>query len=145
MARLERGITVNAAVEKVFTYMTSDPMNTPEWLPSMVEVKDVVQTKDGVGSRYRWVYKMVGLRFEGENTTLEYVPNRRLVEESKGGISSTWTWTFAPEGAGSRLNVAIEYTVPIPVLGKLAEALVVRQNEREMDLALANIKARMES
>jgi len=37
-----------------------------------------------------------------------------------------------------------EYTIPIPVLGKLAEALVLRQNEREADLAMANIKDRME-
>ena len=144
MARLERSVTINAPVEKVFAYVCDDAMHTLDWMPSMVEVKDVVSTKEGVGSRYRWAYKMAGLRFEGENITTEYVPNQRLVEQSKGGISSTWTWTFAPEGEGTRLNLAIEYTVPVPVLGKLAEALVLRQNEREADLALANIKARME-
>lgn len=145
MARIERSIAIKAPVEKVFAYISDDPMNTLEWLPGMVEVKDVVRTKEGVGSRYRWVYKMAGLPFEGESIATEYVPNQRLVDQSKGGINSTWTWTFAPEGEGTRVNLAIEYTVPIPVLGKLAEALVLRQNEREADLALVNIKARMES
>ena len=38
----------------------------------------------------------------------------------------------------------VEYTVPIPLLGKLAEAFIVRMNDREGDLTLANLKARME-
>ena len=39
----------------------------------------------------------------------------------------------------------VEYTVPIPVLGKLAEAVIVKMNDREGDLILANLKARMEA
>jgi hypothetical protein len=66
------------------------------------------------------------------------------VSQSKGGIASTWTWTFAPHDGGAKVNLVIEYTVPIPVLGKLAEKLVLRQNEREADQAMANVKAKME-
>ncbi len=32
----------------------------------------------------------------------------------------------------------------MPVLGKIVEALVIRQNEKEADRAMANIKAKME-
>ena len=56
----------------------------------------------------------------------------------------TGTWTYEPQGDGTKLSVHIEYTIPVPVLGKIAEALVLRQNEREADLAMANIKAKME-
>jgi len=38
----------------------------------------------------------------------------------------------------------VEFTVPIPVLGKVAEALALKQIEREADLAVANVKAIME-
>ena len=38
-----------------------------------------------------------------------------------------------------------EYTVPIPLLGKLAEAFIVKQNEHEAELLLGNLKARMEA
>jgi hypothetical protein len=39
----------------------------------------------------------------------------------------------------------MEYTVPIPLLGKLAEAFIRRLNENEMDVVLSNLKARMEN
>jgi len=143
MARVERSITINAPVEKVFAYM-ADPMSEPEWLPGAVEVKDVTLTEEGVGSHYRSVYKLLGLLFESETTTLEYIPNQRIVTQSKGGIVSTWTYTFEPHDGGTKANVVVEFTVPIPVLGKVAEALALKQIEREADLAVANVKAIME-
>jgi len=141
MAKVERSITINAPVEKVFAYI-EDPMNELEWIPSLVEVQDV--TGRGVETHFRWAYKMAGMRLEGESTNTEYIPNERIVTQSKGDIVSTWTLTFESHDGGTKLNFVIEYTIPVPVLGKLAEALVLRQNEREADLALANIKDRME-
>ena len=143
MAKVERSIIINAPVEKVFAYI-EDPTLNPEWLPSVMEVKDVTLTEEGVGSHFRWVYKLAGLLFEGESTTTEHIPNRRIVTQSKGGIVSTWTWTVQPHDGGTKANLVVEYTIPVPVLGKLAEPLVLRLNEREADLAMANIKARME-
>lgn len=142
MPKLERSIVINAPVEKVFGYI-DDPTHTPEWIPGMIEVMDV--TGQGAGKRFRWAYKLAGLRFQGESTWTEYIPNKRIVDQSRGGIVSTWTYAFAPEGGGTRLSLMVEYTVPMPVLGKLAEALVRRQNEREADLAMANLKAILEA
>lgn len=140
MAKVERSITIGAPAEKVFAYIEA-PMNTLEWLPGMLEVKDA--TGQGVGSGYHWAYKMAGVRFEGESTVTEHVPNERIVFQNKGGIPSTWTWVFQPHEGGTKISLVVEYTVP--VLGKLAESLVLKQNEREADLAMANIKAKMET
>ena len=98
-----------------------------------------------MGSRHRFTYKMVGLRLEGESTTTEYIPNKRIVTQSKGGILSTWTWTLTPEDGETKLTVEVEYSIPVPVVGKVAEAVVLKWNEREADLAAANIKAKMEA
>jgi len=136
-----RSITINAPPDKVFAYI-ANPMNQPEWMPSMIEVKDV--TGEGVGATHKWVYKLAGLRFEGEDTCTEYAPNEKIVTRTKGGISSTWAYTFVPEGEGTRLNLEIEYTIPVPVLGRVAERLALSQNEREADPGMANIKARLE-
>jgi uncharacterized membrane protein len=141
MAKVEKSITINAPVEKVFAYI-EDPMNQLEYLPSIVEVKDV--TGQGVGAHYRWAYKMTGLRFEGETTMTEYVSNERIVVQTKGGIASTWSWTFTSGDGGTEVNLTVEYTIPVPVLGKLGEALVLKQNEREAGTAMANIKAKLE-
>jgi hypothetical protein len=42
------------------------------------------------------------------------------------------------------MTMEVEYVVPIPLLGKLAEAFIVKQNEHEAEAMLANLKARME-
>jgi hypothetical protein len=65
------------------------------------------------------------------------------VVQDKGGIPSTWTWVFQPQEGGAKASLVVKYTVP--VLGKLAESLVLKQNEREADLAMADIKAKMEA
>ena len=42
------------------------------------------------------------------------------------------------------LDLEVEYTIPVPVLGKLAEKLVLKRNEQEADLWMQNIKDRLE-
>jgi len=144
MAVVEKSIEINAPVEKVFSYL-EDAESNVEWLPGMMEVKDVNKTKDYVGTHFRWVYKMAGLRFEGETTVIEHIPNNKVVTQTKGGIHSTWNFAFEPKGGGTKLTIKVDYKIPIPVLGKLAEALVLKQNEREASMALSNIKERMEA
>lgn len=142
MARIERKIAIGAPVEKVFAYI-ADPMSMLEYLPEMMEVKDLSLTEEGVGSRYRWSYKMAGIRFEGESVVTEFTANRRRVSETKKGIISHWTWDFDASNGGTSLSLVLDYTVPVPVLGKLAEAVVHRQQEHMADLVMSNIKARM--
>ncbi|MBU0493591.1 MAG: SRPBCC family protein, partial [Chloroflexi bacterium] len=77
--------------------------------------------------------------------TTEYIPNQRIVTQSTTGIANTFTWTYQSEDGGTRVTLEVAYTVPVPLLGKLAAALIVRQNEREAETLLANLKARMEA
>jgi len=144
MIKTVKSITIKAPVEKVFDYI-SEPTNLPEIWPSLVEIKDVQRLPSG-GTRNRFVYKMAGIRLEGtsESVDTECVPNQRLVSKTKGGAESTITWMFQPEAGGTKVTFEGEYTVPIPVLGKLAEAIIVKMNEHEVELILANLKARME-
>ncbi len=142
MAKIEQSITINAPVEKVFSYV-GDPMNQLEWLPSITDVRDIVG--EGVGQKSGWTYKMMGISFKGENEVVESVPNQRRVIKSTGSIQSTWTWTFKSENGKTVVNLELEYAIPVPVLGKVAEQLVLRQNEREAALAMTNIKERLES
>jgi hypothetical protein len=54
-------------------------------------------------------------------------------------------FSFEPQDGGTQPSIKVDYKVPVPVLGRLAEALVLKQNEREASLALSNIKERMEA
>ena len=138
MAKITRSIFINAPVEKVFNYHT-DPNNNTEYWPSMVEVKNIEDHPTG-GKKFDWVYKMVGVRFEGTTIPIEYVPNKRLVFETKGGIESTFVYDYELEGDGTRLSIEVDYTIPVPVLGKLAESFILKSNERETDTILANVR-----
>ena len=141
MAKIVKTINIKAPVEKVYDYI-SEPTNLPEIWPSLVEIKDVQKLPSG-GTKERWVYKMAGIRLEGTSES-EDTKNQRIVSKSKGGVESTQTWMFQPEAGGTKVTFEVEYTVPIPVLGKLAEAIIVKMNEHEGELILANLKARME-
>jgi uncharacterized membrane protein len=142
MAKITRSITIHAPVEKVFAYM-SEPANLPEVWPSMVEIKDVKPLPAG-GYKFGWTYKMAGMRFEGASETTESIANQRVVTKSTKGIASTFVWMYEPKNSGTRMTLEVEYVVPVPLLGKLAEAFIVKQNEHEAEVMLANLKARME-
>lgn len=144
MPKIEKSISIEAPVEKVFAYI-NDPTNLPEVWPSMVEVNEVNLVPEGVGSSYQWVYKMAGIRFKGTTEVIEYVANQWIIVKDKGGIEATRSVTVQPEYGGTKYTALVEYTVPIPLLGKLAEAFIRRQNENEMDMFLSNLKARLEN
>ena len=143
MAKAEQSVFIKAPVNQVFSY-AMEPANQPDFWPSLLETTDIEPLPEG-GFRNRWVYKMSGMRFKGTSETTEYVANRRVVNVTKGGIPSVQTWTFEPEPGGTKVTFAAEYTVPIPLLGKMAEALIVKMNQREADTLLANLKDRMEA
>ena len=142
MAKIQRSIIINAPPEKVFAYL-QDPMNVPEWLPGMIEVRNI--TGSGVGMRFEWTYKMLGIQFNGETEVTEVIQNERFVLKSKAGIESIWVYTYEPHEGGTKLSLDLDYKVPVPVLGKLAEKLVLKTNEREAELAMENIKTIVEA
>jgi hypothetical protein len=66
------------------------------------------------------------------------------VSRTKGGIESTIAWEFQPELGQTKLNIRADYVVPIPLVGRLAEAIVARINEQEIEVMLAYLKAKVE-
>jgi ligand-binding SRPBCC domain-containing protein len=142
MAMITVSTRINAPVEKVFKYMHF-PENQVEIWPSLIEVRNVSKLPNG-GHKFDWTYKMAGMRFQGYTEDMEFIPNSRVVANSNGGIQATFTWIYEPENGGTKITVQVNYTVPIPLLGKLAETFIVRQNEKEAETLLANLKTRME-
>jgi len=143
MAKIQKSLQISAPIEQVFDYPL-DPDNLPEIWPSLVEVKDIQRTPDGELSSYKWTYKMARMRFEGTTEITESIPNQRAVSKDSGGIQGTRIMTFESQEGGTLLTVDVEYIIPIPLVGKLADPFILRQNENEADTFLANLKARME-
>ena len=142
MAKITKRIIINAPVEKVFGYL-SDPMNMLEWHPSVISIRDV--TGRGENQKWTWDYKLLGHVFTGEVRVLNTTVNTQRVVKSTGGIENVRTWRFKREAGGTRLDYELEYTIPTPVIGKVGELLAIQRSERVIDMALANIKEKMEA
>ncbi len=140
MATIKSSITINAPVDKVFEY--TKPENLPEIWPSLVEVKNVKELPSG-GYSWDWKYKMAGMNFNGSSEHVEFVENERTVSQSTG-IESTITWAYEALAGGTKMTSQTEYKIPVPLLGKVAEAFITKVNENESATILANLKARME-
>lgn len=142
MTKLSRSLWIEASPSRVFAFV-NDPLRMADWLPGMIEAHNVIG--DGLGQQYEWSYKMAGLVLHGQSTVVELIPNLRAVHQSIGKINSVWTYTVAPDGKGTVVTTQVEYTVPLPVLGKLAENIARKRNERELELALVNLKEILET
>lgn len=142
MASISRSTVVNAPPDLVFAYAT-EPTALAEWLPSMVEVHNVVGT--GAGQQYEWTYKMAGMLLRGQSIVVEYDRGKCAVHQSIGTINSTWTLTFESHEEGTLFTAKVEYLVPVPVLGKLAEKIAINRDARDLALGFENVKERLEA
>jgi uncharacterized membrane protein len=139
MKKLQKKIEIKAPAQRVYDYLMQ-PANLPGIWPNLVSVSNVVP---GAGGRYDfdWVFKMAGIHFRGHAKCEEAVPGKRSRFHNEGGIPSTFLWTFEGlDGTGTRLNLDVEYAMPAPVLGRVAEALAAKINERDIETLLANLK-----
>ena len=143
MRKISRSIVVNnISPEKVFDFV-DQPENLLIVWPGMIEVAGV-QKKPNGGHDFDWVYKMAGVRFHGHSETVRADRPRALEAKNDKGIPSKFRWTFESKSGGTQVTVDIEYTIPTPVLGRLAEAAVAKINEHETETLLANIKQTLE-
>ena len=142
MKHISKSIEINASAERVFEFITN-PVNLPGVWPSMTEVSNVKRTADG-RHEFDWVYRMAGFPFKGHSKTIDLEHGVRSTVQNEGGIPSTFRWQFEKKGTGMRLALDVDYEIPAPVIGKIAEAVVARLNEHECVHLLANVKATIE-
>jgi hypothetical protein len=112
--------------------------------PHLESVSNVVP-RDGGTYDFDWVYKMAGVPFNGHARAVQVRSGEYVRYQNEGGIPSTFDWSYEATATGTRLTVDVEYTIPTPVIGKLAEGLVAKGNERDLDALLENTKARLET
>jgi uncharacterized membrane protein len=143
MAKSAKHIVINAPVEKIFAYM-NDPDNLLSIYPSMLEVKDVQLLPNG-GASFKFVYKVAGIHMEGFSEDTEFELNQRTVSKVSGGFEGWVTLVYEAAGQGTKVTLESGYLFPVPLVGKLAETVLIKLNEQENEAVLANLKVRMET
>jgi len=143
MVKIHKNIEIKAPLKEVYAYL-SNPRNEPEWMVGMQEIHNL--SGSGAGTHFEWTYTMGGFTFKGESTRVEDDREKHFVAKTKGGIESTWTFDLEPRTEDvTVVNLDIEYAIPIPVLGALAEKIFSRRNEHDTDLSLLRIKEKLEA
>lgn len=137
MIRIDRETTINAPLQVVFSYI-ANLSNWPEFWTSLIKIRDVETLPNG-GYSAKYQYKMAGRLFNGSGEYTEFVPNQCIVVHTKGGIKSTLTWTFRSKEDKTRVTLTIEYKIPIPLLGFLAEPIISEMNNQDADLLMKNL------
>ncbi len=136
-----QSILIDAPPAEVFAYV-NDPRELPSWTAGVIEIRNIRGC--GEGLQYDFTYRMVGVQLRGQSVIIEYVENRCAAHQGIGMMELVWTNRVEPADGGTKLTIEVEYGIPVPVLGILAERLTVRRNERNLELALINVKEILE-
>ena len=144
MQQTRKTVEIHAPVEQVFNYLC-EPTNLPEIWPSVIEVSNVERSEDGTCS-FDWTYKMAGMRFPGHCTQKVVSPQEYVDVEAQGqaGIPSSFRWTYQQKAGWCELTCEVDYSVPVPVLGRIAEAAAATFNDRVLETMLANVRHAIE-
>ncbi len=140
MSQVTDSISIGVPPPKVLEALL-DVANAPAWMPSLEKVWDI--EGEGVGKRYKWIFKMAGLPFTGA-TEITAASEERFTFSTEGGIPSTWDWILSPTREGTHVKLVVDYAIPGGALGGLANRVIEQQNSKEMQEGLVNLKALLE-
>ena len=107
--RIEETFTVERPPEAVFDYMT-EPSNLAAWQTTKTAVEQLTPGPPGLGTRVRERTKPPGAK-EFEQVvefTVFARPSRFHVHIVEGPFAIDGTWSFEPDGAGTRVHFVAE-------------------------------------
>lgn len=143
MAHIHKSILVHAPAVAEVTTLAFDPHRWHTWFVGLSEPEQVEGTGEP-GTVVMHGYLLAGIRFP---VTTRVVRAERT--ERAGHWEATiegpfdgrqiWTYTAVPEGV--RVDVEMDYTIPVVLLGKFADLLFIeRIQNRAMEHTLENLK-----
>ncbi len=134
-------VHIEAPVTAVFD-LFRDPANWQD-VADNVEFTAVKVTSEGLGTHYTWRARIAGVPIRGLGIFTEFVPDWRITDTSSLSLEGTWTYTFEPEGSGTRLTLRnrVRGLWRLPLLQTMADRMAVKSHER----VLARLKDRLET
>jgi uncharacterized protein YndB with AHSA1/START domain len=143
MARMEGSVVINRPVDEVFAYV-ADVRNWPQWNSSMQEGEQTSTGPVGVGTTCQGVSQFLGRRMEWTSEITEYEPNRKMGQKiTSGPMSIEQSLTLVPVEDGTRFTLVGEGEMG--GFFKLADPIVNRAMQRQMEGNLANLKDILEA
>ncbi len=139
MTRFEHSIIIPAPVEQVFSY-AADYQKWAEWFEGVSDFKATTPVMQGNGARYAYKARLMGFSASVETEIHDYVHNGGWTGVATRGMPHRTHWVFQSVGDGTKFTYALEYHLPVPVLGALLDSLVIKpQWHRIIKKSLSNL------
>jgi uncharacterized protein YndB with AHSA1/START domain len=103
MLQHEVTIHINSPVEKVYRFLV-DAKNLRTWQSNLVENEQLTKEPMSAGTRFREVRRMGPRQSEIQVEITDFEPNIRFATKTLTQPQVTVTYTFEPEGGGTRLT-----------------------------------------
>lgn len=143
MFEIKNSILINRPPQDVFNILT-DPAKLSRWQSTVETAEWSSNGTHGVGSTMKVVAKFLGRKIESEIEVTAWEPPHRLDYKSVNGpYPAEASNTLEPQGEGTLLT-----SVSQGEMGsffKLAEGLVARQLEKQLNANYESLKLLMES
>ena len=145
MSRVELSVLVPAPLSKVFAY-ASDWRRWEEWFEGVSGFRAITKITRGNGAQYAYKAQIVCFRVDVVTEITEFAENVGWTGVARKGMPHATYWHFEAVGDQTRFTYAVEGQVPVPVLGSLIDAVMLKpQWHRIVEASLANLTRRFES
>ncbi|HEX6485297.1 MAG TPA: SRPBCC family protein [Nocardioidaceae bacterium] len=139
---MKQSIYIEAPVETVFDHFM-DPRKDIDLMPIDTEVLEFKLTEEGIGTYTSYRSKIAGIPFEMFDVVTDMVRNKRITSKSSSAMEGTWTYTFEPEGKGTRLTMEHQAGSlwRLPLLRNVMDMTTSRMTASYLPKAKARIEA----
>ena len=142
MYTFKKSITINRSPQDVFEYATN-LANDTQWQTGIESSEWTSNGPPGVGSTYKEVRNFLGRKLEAEIELTGWDPPNQVSEKSiNGPIPFEFTNKFEAQGNGTLMTLKGE--AELGGFFKLAEGLVGKQVEKQVESDLASLKLQLE-
>jgi len=143
MFKFEKSILINRPQQEVFDFVTN-LSNDSKWQSGIVSVERSSDGPIGAGSTWKYKLKFMGREMESEIKLASYdPPNLASVKSVGGPVPFENTYKFESKEGGTQMTLSGQ--AEIGGFFKMAEGLVGKQFEKQMDADGAALKKLLEA
>jgi carbon monoxide dehydrogenase subunit G len=143
MYKFEKSLMIDRPQQEVFDFVTN-LNNDPKWQSGIESVERTSDGAIGAGSTWGYKLKFLGREIEAEIELTSYdPPNQASVKSIGGPVPFESNYTFESKDGGTQMTISGQ--AEIGGFFKLAEGLVGKQLEKQMDSDSAALKKLLES
>jgi anaerobic magnesium-protoporphyrin IX monomethyl ester cyclase len=140
ISKVSRSIVINSPVKDVFKFVTS-PLNWPEYINGLQEIKNASNNTPVSGTTFDWIYRIRGINLKGKGEIVEYDKDKKFVLQMHSLMPIKKILHFHGDSEHTVLTVEVGFQVPGKVLSFLYKLIMNTVNVMQADTILRKLKS----